>query len=40
VSARGGRVEVHLYDDRVSLTGQAVTVTRGELAIEHSRRGA
>jgi PhzF family phenazine biosynthesis protein len=39
VSARGGRVEVHLYDDRVSLTGQAVTVTRGELAVEHGRRG-
>jgi PhzF family phenazine biosynthesis protein len=36
VSARGGRVEVHLRDDRVSLTGQAVTVTRGELAVGHT----
>lgn len=33
VSARGGRVEVRLRDARVNLTGQAVTVTRGELAI-------
>lgn len=33
VSARGGRVEVRLRDDRVSLTGQAVTITRGELVI-------
>lgn len=33
LSARGGRVEVHLRDDRVSLTGKAVTVIRGALAI-------
>ena len=33
VSTRGGRIEVHLRDGRVALTGQAVTVTRGELAI-------
>jgi PhzF family phenazine biosynthesis protein len=33
VSARGGRVDLRLRDDGVSLTGQAVTVTRGNLAI-------
>jgi PhzF family phenazine biosynthesis protein len=38
ISARGGRIEVHLSDDRVSLTGQAVTITRGSLAIGHDRR--
>jgi PhzF family phenazine biosynthesis protein len=32
-SARGGRIEVCLRDGRVDLTGQAVTITRGELAI-------
>lgn len=37
VSARGGRVEVHVRDDGVSLTGQAVTVTRGNLAIGDMR---
>jgi PhzF family phenazine biosynthesis protein len=34
LSARGGRVEVRLRDDRVDLTGQAVTVIRGALAIQ------
>lgn len=33
VSARGGRIDLHLRDGRVDLTGRAVTVTRGELAI-------
>jgi PhzF family phenazine biosynthesis protein len=33
VSARGGRIEVYLRNGRVDLTGQAVTITRGELAI-------
>lgn len=36
LSARGGRVEVRLRDDGVSLTGQAVTVIRGSLAIQRS----
>jgi PhzF family phenazine biosynthesis protein len=31
VSARGGRVDLRLRHDGVSLTGQAVTVTRGNL---------
>jgi PhzF family phenazine biosynthesis protein len=33
VSARGGRIEVCLRDGRADLTGQAVTIMRGELAI-------
>ena len=33
VSARGGRVEAHLRDDGVSISGRAITVTRGELVI-------
>jgi PhzF family phenazine biosynthesis protein len=33
LSTRGGRIEVYLRDGRVDLTGQAVTITRGELAI-------
>jgi PhzF family phenazine biosynthesis protein len=36
LSARGGRVEVRLRDDRVDLTGQAVTVIRGALAIQRA----
>ncbi|WAJ43746.1 PhzF family phenazine biosynthesis protein [Mycobacterium sp. Aquia_216] len=36
LSARGGRVEVRLRDDRVNLTGQAVTVIRGALAIQRA----
>lgn len=33
-SARGGRVRVHQRDDRVMLTGTAVTVVRGELLVD------
>jgi PhzF family phenazine biosynthesis protein len=33
VSARGGRVDLQLRDDRVDLTGQAITLARGQLAI-------
>jgi PhzF family phenazine biosynthesis protein len=33
VSPRSGRIAVNLRDSRVELTGQAVTITRGELAI-------
>jgi len=33
VSARGGRIDLRLRNGRVDLTGRAVTVTRGELAI-------
>ena len=33
LSARGGRADVCLRNGRVDLTGRAVTVTRGELAI-------
>jgi len=33
LSARGGRVDVHLRNGRVGLTGAAVTAVRGELAI-------
>jgi PhzF family phenazine biosynthesis protein len=33
VSPRGGRIDLHLRDSRVDLSGRAVTVTRGELAI-------
>jgi PhzF family phenazine biosynthesis protein len=38
VSARGGRVDVHLRDDRVNLSGRAVTITRGNLAITRNRK--
>lgn len=34
LSARGGCVDVRLRDDRVELSGRAITVTRGELLIE------
>lgn len=34
VSARGGNVRVALSGDRVRLSGQAVTVLRGELVAE------
>lgn len=33
ISARGGRVDLRLRDNRVDLTGRAITVIRGELAI-------
>ncbi|OBI82287.1 PhzF family phenazine biosynthesis protein [Mycobacterium sp. 1245805.9] len=33
VSPRGGRIDLQLRDDRVDLTGRAVTITRGRLAI-------
>ncbi|OSC18742.1 hypothetical protein B8W69_29380 [Mycobacterium vulneris] len=33
VSHRGGRIDLQLRDGRVDLTGRAVTITRGELAI-------
>lgn len=33
LSTRGGRVRVHLVDDRVMLRGDAVTVLRGELLV-------
>jgi PhzF family phenazine biosynthesis protein len=33
VSSRGGRIDLQLRDGRVDLTGRAVTISRGELAI-------
>lgn len=33
VSPRGGRIDLQLRDGRVDLTGRAITITRGELAI-------
>jgi PhzF family phenazine biosynthesis protein len=33
VSSRGGRIDLQLRDGRVDLTGRAVTITRGALAI-------
>lgn len=33
VSPRGGRIDLQLRDGRVDLTGRAVTITRGQLAI-------
>lgn len=33
VSLRGGRIDLQLRDGRVDITGRAVTVTRGELAL-------
>ena len=36
ISARGGRIEIRLRDDCVEATGNAVTVVRGELAIDRA----
>jgi PhzF family phenazine biosynthesis protein len=33
VSPRGGRIDLQVREDRVDLTGRAVTISRGELAI-------
>lgn len=37
ISARGGRVAVRLGEGRVFLTGRAVTVTRGQVVVDHGK---